>query len=151
MSPASHLERAPDDAAARYVLEDQVGFLLRQVGQRHATLFLDHFGDALTPTQWASLCKLHERGPLSQNLLGRLTSMDIATIKGVIDRLTKRGLTRVRADKADGRLRLVELTTDGRKLVEDCLPLAVRVTEATLAPLSRGERHALLKILRKLR
>jgi len=31
---------------------------------------------------------LTETGPCSQNLLGRLTAMDVATIKGVIDRLT---------------------------------------------------------------
>jgi MarR family transcriptional regulator, lower aerobic nicotinate degradation pathway regulator len=151
MSPDPRPKTSPDDETTRYILEDQVGFLLRQVGQRHATLFLDHFGDALTPTQWASLVKLHERGPLSQNLLGRLTSMDIATIKGVIDRLTKRGLTRVRPDQADGRLRLVELTAEGRELVQDKLPLAVGVTEATLAPLSAAERRTLLKLLRKLR
>jgi DNA-binding MarR family transcriptional regulator len=140
-----------ETSSSGYVLEHQVGFLLRQVGQRHGALFLDHFGDSLTPTQWASLVKLHERGPLSQNLLGRSTSMDIATIKGVIDRMTKRGLTKVRADEADGRLRLVELTAEGRKLVEALLPLAIRVTEATLAPLSRKERETLMKLLRKLR
>ena len=42
---------------------------------------------------WAVLAKLTETGPCAQNVLGRLTAMDVATIKGVIDRLTARGLT----------------------------------------------------------
>ena len=76
-----------------YILEEQIGFILRQVWQRHATIFSREIGINLTPTQWAALAKLNETGPCSQNLLGRLTAMDVATIKGVIDRLSARGLT----------------------------------------------------------
>lgn len=36
---------------AAYVLEDQVGFILRQVQQRHASIFVSHFSNDLTPTQ----------------------------------------------------------------------------------------------------
>src|SRR5882762_2867235 len=86
-----------------YVLEEQIGFILRQVWQRHATIFAREIGINLTPTQWAALAKLTETGPCSQNQLGRLTAMDVATIKGVIDRLTARGLTETSADPEDGR------------------------------------------------
>lgn len=140
-------ETGPDGA---YVLDEQVGFILRKAGQRHAGLFLERFGDTLTATQWASMVKLHEKGPLSQNLLGRLTAMDVATIKGVIDRLTKRGLTEIRADATDGRRRLIGLTAKGRELVESALPLAFDVTEATLAPLDAGERETFLGLLKRL-
>jgi MarR family transcriptional regulator, lower aerobic nicotinate degradation pathway regulator len=73
-----------------YILDEQIGFILRQVWQRHATIFAKEIGINLTPTQWAALAKLTETGPCSQNQLGRLTAMDVATIKGVIDRLTAR-------------------------------------------------------------
>jgi len=86
-----------------YVLEEQIGFILRQVWQRHATIFAREIGINLTPTQWAALAKLTETGPCSQNQLGRLTAMDVATIKGVIDRLTARGLTETSPDPEDGR------------------------------------------------
>src|SRR3954467_7619767 len=75
-----------------YILDEQIGFILRQVWQRHATIFAKEIGINLTAAQWAALAKLTETGPCSQNLLGRLTAMDVATIKGVIDRLTARGL-----------------------------------------------------------
>jgi hypothetical protein len=54
------------------------------------TIFAKEIGINLTPTQWAALAKLTETGPCSQNQLGRLAAMDVATIKGVIDRLTAR-------------------------------------------------------------
>ena len=105
-----------------YVLEDQIGFILRQVWQRHATIFAREIGINLTPTQWAALAKLTETGPCSQNHLGRLTAMDVATIKGVIDRLTARGLTETSADPEDGRRLLVSLTRAGQQLAEKAAP-----------------------------
>ncbi|WP_235981478.1 MarR family winged helix-turn-helix transcriptional regulator [Methylobrevis albus] len=134
-----------------YRLEEQVGFILRQVGQRHAALFLERFGDVMTPTQWASMVKLEEKGPLSQNLLGRLTAMDVATIKGVIDRLTRRGLTEVKPDATDGRRRLVALTDLGREIVRAHLQPAFAVSEETLAPLDADERETFIQLLKKLR
>ena len=97
------------------MLEEQVGFILRQVWQRHATIFAREIGINLTPTQWAALAKLTETGPCSQNQLGRLTAMDVATIKGVIDRLTARGLTETSPDPEDGRRLLVSLTRAGQQ------------------------------------
>ena len=77
---------------AGYVLEENVGFILRQVTQRHLALFSATMVHDLTPTQFSALLKLHEQGSCSQNQLGRLTSMDNPTIKGVVDRLMRRGL-----------------------------------------------------------
>src|ERR1700675_588001 len=102
-----------------YVLEEQIGFILRQVWQRHATIFAREIGINLTPTQWAALSKLTETGPCSQNHLGRLTAMDVATIKGVIDRLTARGLTETGPDPEDGRRLLVRLTRAGQQMAEN--------------------------------
>ncbi len=140
-------ERSPDPA---YVLDEQVGFLLRQVNQRHVVLFAQRVGQDITPMQWAALAKLHEKGPLSQNLLGRLTAMDVATVKGVVDRLTKRGLTEVRPDCTDGRRLLVGLSSKGRRLVQVLSPLALAVSDDTLALLTSAERTQFLRLLKKL-
>jgi len=134
-----------------YILEEQIGFILRQVWQRHATIFAREIGNNLTPTQWAALSKLTETGPCSQNQLGRLTAMDIATIKGVIDRLTARGLTETSPDPEDGRRLLVSLTRGGQQLAEKAVPNAVAITKETLAPLDVKEREILIELLSKLR
>jgi len=133
-----------------YRLDDQIGFVLRQAQQRHATLFASLMLEGLTPTQWAALAKLAEIGPTSQTHLGRLTAMDAATIKGVIDRLTARGLTQATMDAEDARRRLIELTPEGADLYRRAEPVAQEITQATLAPLSPEEREALLILLRRL-
>ena len=134
-----------------YVLDDQIGFILRQVWQRHAMIFAREIGINLTPTQWAALAKLQETGPCSQNQLGRLTAMDVATIKGVIDRLTARGLTETSQDPEDGRRLLVSLTRAGQQLAEKLAPNAIAISRETLAPLDARERELLMAMLNKLR
>lgn len=134
-----------------YVLDDQIGFMLRQVWQRHATIFAKEIGINLTPTQWAALAKLTETGPCSQNQLGRLTAMDVATIKGVIDRLTARGLTETSPDPDDGRRLLVSLTRAGQALAEKAAPHALAISKETLAPLDAKERETFIALLSKLR
>ncbi len=118
-----------------YRLDDQVGFVLRQAQQRHTTLFAARMIEGLTPTQWAALAKLAELGPCSQNRLGRLTAMDAATIKGVIDRLGMRGLTRAVPDAEDARRRVIELTPLGAEVYARGEPVADAITAETLAPL----------------
>jgi MarR family transcriptional regulator, lower aerobic nicotinate degradation pathway regulator len=136
--------------AEEYILDEQIGFVLRLTQQRHTTIFASLMIEGLTPTQWAALAKLKEIGPSSQNLLGRLTAMDGATIKGVIDRLTKRGFTSTKPDPADGRRLLVALTGRGEALYERAKLIARHITEQTLAPLNASERAELLALLAKL-
>jgi DNA-binding MarR family transcriptional regulator len=134
-----------------YVLDEQIGFLLRQVWQRHAAIFAREIGINLTSPQWAALSKLAETGPCSQNQLGRLTAMDVATIKGVIDRLTARGLTETSPDPEDGRRLIVSLARAGQQLVEKAAPNALAISRETLAPLDAKEREMLVALLSKLR
>ena len=136
--------------AMQYILDEQVGFVLRQAQQRHAALFAGMMVDGLTPTQWAALAKLWECGAQSQNQLGRLTSMDGATIKGVIDRLSARGLTASRPDPEDSRRLLIELTEEGADVFRRAAPVAQEISERTLAPLTKVEREILVELLRRI-
>ena len=145
------LKRNVKPSRPSYVLDEQIGFILRQVSQRHATIFARDIGADLTPTQWAALAKLAEAGPCSQNQLGRLTAMDVATIKGVIDRLTARGLTETSADPEDGRRLRVSLTRAGQQLAEKVASNALAISRETLAPLDARERETLVALLSKLR
>ncbi len=142
-----------DDPAAepgKYVLDDQVGFLMRVAMQRHTAIFMSRMTSGLTQTQFAALAKLFEVGPCSQNHLGRLIYLDAATIKGVVDRLCLRGLVTAMADPNDRRRRAVALTERGRSATEEATKVAAEITTATLAPLSPEERKAVVKLLKKL-
>src|SRR5215472_837603 len=151
MAKTALLKKSIRPSRPPYILDEQIGFILRQVWQRHAAIFARDIGINLTPTQWAALAKLTETGPCSQNQLGRLTAMDVATIKGVIDRLTARRLTETSSDPEDGRRLLVSLTRAGQQLAEKTAPNALAISRETLAPLDTMEREALFALLNKLR
>ena len=76
--------------------------------------------------------------------------MDAATIKGVIDRLTKRGVTATTTDPADARRLLVALTAEGMAIYLRAESMAKRITAATLEPLSAVERELFIALLRRL-
>lgn len=132
-----------------YILDEQIGFILRLVNQRHIGIFGIEIPN-LTPTQFAVLAKLNELGAMSQNELGRATAMDAATIKGVVDRLAKRDLVFTSASTKDKRRLLVDLTEAGREIYRRAVPKAHELTRKTLAPLSAAERRKLQELLRKL-
>lgn len=137
--------------AEEYVLERQVGHLLRRAHQRHAALFQERIGSAaLTPMQWAALFSLVQHGPTTQNKLGRLTAMDPATIQGVVRRLVGRGLVVRSADPSDRRTRLLAATEAGHALATATLPIAREISDATLAPLDEAERALFLKLLTRM-
>jgi MarR family transcriptional regulator, lower aerobic nicotinate degradation pathway regulator len=137
---------------SQYVVEDQVGHLLRRAHQRATAIFLAELGEefAVTPTQYAALVKLHDLGAISQNRLGRLTAMDPATIQGVVKRLEERRLIDRSGDPEDRRRTTLCLSEAGEALVVAMIPNGVRVSEATLAPLDAEERRMFLALLRRL-
>jgi DNA-binding MarR family transcriptional regulator len=135
-----------------YLLEEQVGHILRRVHQRASALFASGIGPSqLTPTQFASLVKIMDEGSVSQNQLGRLTAMDPATMQGVVGRLLNRGLVTRRGDPGDRRRTLFGLTEAGRQTVAEAIPNGARITRDTLAPLTNDERKTFLRLLKKLR
>lgn len=134
----------------RYVLDEQVGFLVRIAMQRHTSIFTANMIESLTQTQFAAMAKLLEVGPCSQNHLGRLIFLDAATIKGVVDRLRVRGFVTALADPKDRRRRAVAFTDRGRKVTQAAIVVAAEITATTLAPLTKEERRTLVKLLSKL-
>jgi DNA-binding MarR family transcriptional regulator len=134
----------------RYVLDDQVGFLLRVALQRHTAIFTTRTIEGLTQTQFAALAKLAEVGPCSQNHLGRLIYLDAATIKGVVDRLSARGFLTALNDPNDRRRRAVALTERGRQVTQAAQLVAAEITAATLTALTEEERRLVTRLLKRL-
>ena len=129
------------DATIPYALDAQVGYLLRLASQRHSVLFQIHVPDGITPTQFSALIRIAEAGAVSQNQLGRLAAMDVATIKG---------LAKSHADPVDKRRMMIALTPQGIALIDALKDAGTTITDATLAPLSAEERNTFLELLKKL-
>ena len=141
----------PDPAkGSRYVLDEQVGFLMRVAMQRHTAIFMSRMVDGLTQTQFAALAKLLEVGPCSQNHLGRLIYLDGATIKGVVDRLRARRFVTSQGDPQDKRRRAIALSEAGRRVAEVAVVVAAEITAETLAPLTQEEQRTVQRLLKKL-
>jgi MarR family transcriptional regulator, lower aerobic nicotinate degradation pathway regulator len=132
-----------------YRLDDQIGYVLRRVTQRHLAIFSDAIPE-VTTTQFAVLARLAEVGPQSQNHLGRATAMDAATIKGVVDRLAKLDLVATSADPDDRRRLTVSLTVTGAELFRSRTETALAISDQTLAPLTEAERLTLMALLSRL-
>jgi DNA-binding MarR family transcriptional regulator len=146
--PEAVPEAQPQDP---YVLEEQIGHLLRRAHQRATAVFQETMGEVgLTPTQYAALVKIGDVGEISQNHLGRLTAMDPATSQGVIRRLEGHGLIALRPDPADRRRTLLSLSPAGKRILDPAIARGRAVTRATLAPLDDDEQARLLSLLKKL-
>ena len=135
--------------AKAYRLDDQIGYVLRRVTQRHLAIFAAAIPE-VTTTQFAVLARLAEIGPQSQNHLGRETAMDAATIKGVVDRLAKLGLVATNSDPADRRRLTVSLTAAGETLFAHHVPTALSVSADTVSPLTPDEARLLKDLLLRL-
>ncbi|MCQ2002641.1 MarR family winged helix-turn-helix transcriptional regulator [Rhizobium sp. NRK18] len=133
-----------------YRLEDQIGYLLRLANQRHTSIFQEHFPERLTATQFSAMARLADVGPCSQNQLGRLTAMDVATIKGVVDRLKAKELVAITASESDRRRSLISLTYKGQTLLDALYQTGFEVSRLTLAPLSAEESRTLVTLLAKI-
>ena len=135
---------------AQYRLDNQIGYILRLASQRHASIFQNKTINKLTPTQYSALIRIAEVKQCSQNHLGRLTSMDVSTIKGVIDRLHARGLVALNSDPDDRRRSLITLTQTAEDLLDQLYAIGHSITQNTLKPLSKAEQKQLISLLSKI-
>lgn len=144
-------DQKPTAPPGLYVLEEQIGHVLRRAHQRATAIFLNKIGEPqLTPTQWAALVKLRDTDGASQNHLGRLTAMDPATIQGVIRRLVDRNLIERAGDPRDRRRQVLRLTPAGTALVDRLSANALEVSRAILDPLSAQDRAEFLRLAKAL-
>jgi len=138
------------DIGETYRLDEQVGYLMRLANQRHSVLFQAVAPADLTPTQFAAFMKLAELGECSQNELGRQTAMDVATIKGVVERLRKKGLVDVSSDPNDKRRAVLSISEEHAGLIPGLMEAGQKISDLTLSPLTSAEQKSFLKLLKKL-
>ena len=101
---------------------------------------LQQVGTDMTPVQFAALAAAAQRPGIDQATLSELIGYDRATIGGVIDRLESRGWLARSASRSDRWLKLVRITSAGRKALARALPAVKAVQETLLEPLGVVER-----------
>jgi MarR family 2-MHQ and catechol resistance regulon transcriptional repressor len=136
----------PDVAAAvrAYVKLMRAG---RAVSARIAERLAER---GVTPTQLGVLEAILHKGPLTQRALGRLVLTSPGNMTDVIDKLERRGLVARCKVEGDRRAVNVDLTAEGRALIEGIFPGHARDIAAAMAGLPRKELSELSVLLRKL-
>ncbi len=127
------------------------GFLIRRLHQIHVAMFLDECSDSyITPVQFSTLSALVAKSKLDQGSLGALVGIDRTNIADVVARLEKRGWVRRVVNPLDRRMKLVSITTKGKKFVQNHMEGMMRAQERFIDPLSIRERELLMKLLKKM-
>ena len=93
---------------------------------------------------------LLHKGPLPVNTVGPMVWLTPGSISVAVDRLVKKGLVSRQDDAEDRRVRHVELTPKGRALIKRGFGEHAAAMENITGVLSKNERLALLRLLKKL-
>ena len=104
----------------------------------------------LGASDFAVLEALLHKGALPVNAIGRKLLLTSGSITTCVDRLARRGLVTRRDDPDDRRVRHVELTPDGRALIEAAFARHAADLDAVVQALTGEERSTLVALLRKL-
>ena len=142
-------ERPELDVRPMQVLS-RVSRLSRHLDRGRSRAFAAHGLEGWEFDVLTALCRAGAPYRLSPGRLLRETLVTSGTMTNRVDRLADRGLVRRLPDPADRRGVLVELTADGRRLVDSALDALLEHERALLAGLGPDEQARLASLLRVL-
>ena len=128
------------------------GHLIRRLSQQSNQVFQDEMkriGADVTSVQFASMQAIELHGEMEQSQIAQSIHYDKATIGGVINRLEKRGWVERKSNPKDRRAKLVTLTKEGRKALEEITPVVKALQDQVVANLSDDERELFIKLAQK--
>lgn len=131
---------------------DKPGHLARRFQQIAVATFHAEVEDAgydLTPVQYAALGTVATHAGIDQATLAGLIAHDRMTITGVVDRLEQKGLVVRQANSRDRRVRVLQITDAGRRVLRGIEPAVEAAQRAMLRGLTRDEASEFLRLLRK--
>jgi MarR family transcriptional regulator, organic hydroperoxide resistance regulator len=108
-----------------YRLTEAFPYLLNRVGVRMGELFsrrLEGYGATLPI--YRVMAALWEKGDQRLGELSEVTSIELSTLSRLVGAMTQKGLVSRRRPDANARTVKINLTTKGRTLVEELIPLA---------------------------
>jgi MarR family transcriptional regulator, organic hydroperoxide resistance regulator len=108
-----------------YRLSDAFPYLLNRVGVRMGELFsrrLEPYG--VTLPMYRVMATLWEEGNRRLGELSHITSIELSTLSRLVGGMMRKGLVSRKRPNANARTVEINLTTKGRMLVEELIPLA---------------------------
>ena len=124
--------------------------LLHRAGQLAEDIFSRSIGDlGITARQYVVLSVVDGLEDPSQTTLCQSTGIDRSTLADIVRRLVGRGLLTRRRTRSDARMYAVRITSEGKSVLEQALPIAEKVDAAVLKSLTASERETFNSLLQK--
>jgi DNA-binding MarR family transcriptional regulator len=123
------------------------GHLLRCAQQTHTAYWAEIVDGLMTGPQYAVLYVVERQPGINQRALGELAALDSSTTTDIVNRLVARGCVTRGKDPADGRGRILTLTHDAIRQLQDVHPRVELVQQRLLDPLSRLARAGFVQDL----
>jgi MarR family 2-MHQ and catechol resistance regulon transcriptional repressor len=114
----------------------------------HARRHIESLG--LGESDFSVLEALLHKGPLPVNLIGRKVLLTSGSMTSAVDRLERQGLVERRKRPEDRRVRLVQLTPKGRRLIAEAFPEHERAMGLAASGLGERDRATLIRLLKRL-
>jgi DNA-binding MarR family transcriptional regulator len=140
------------DGSDTLVLESFVPFRLSVLANRLtrsvARVYSQRF--RLTAPEWRTMAVLGRYGPMTANNVVDRTAMDKVRVSRAVAKLLAAGYITRRADPEDRRRAILDLTSSGKAVYRQIVPLVLAVEEELLAELDGEERGTFQRVLEKL-
>lgn len=134
-----------------YDFQHAPGHLIRRAQQFAVAVFMEETADFdVTPVQFAMLNALMDAPGADQVTLAARVAFDPATSGSVIGRLEVKGWIRREADVHDRRRKLLWVTPEGERAVQQMKKAVVKAQARILGPLTAAEREQIVRLLGKL-
>jgi DNA-binding MarR family transcriptional regulator len=133
----------------KYELEDSSGYLIYMINQSMYGFFKQKLDseDVNVVEAWIMLQILNGLKTVSE--LTSVLKVDMALIHRHCDRLRKKGLITRKVDEHDKRIKILDLTEEGRKLKLRISQYSKEVNRRALSVLDEKERQQLYQLLMK--
>lgn len=107
-------------------------------------------GIKVTPSQFAVMKKLYDRGSLTVSTVAEDLQVSLSAVTALVDRLCQAGLVTRHRDELDRRMVNLELTGEGRRLTKKCDSIRYEVVSKYIGHLDDADLLQLIRINKKL-
>ena len=127
------------------------GHLIRRIHQISMAIFADECAAlGLTSVQFAALSAIRDNPGVDATRLSSLIAFDRSTLGDVLERLETKGWVLRSASPHDKRIKLLQISPAGSKVLDEVQPDVQRVQQRLLAPLPPADRIEMMRMLAQL-
>jgi DNA-binding MarR family transcriptional regulator len=128
--------------------EESIGYYIGRMYRKmvqHISVQLRPFD--ITTEQFSALFQLYKSDEINQKELANRTSKDQPTTTRILDALERKGLIEKKMCKTDRRAYLICLTTKGRLLMDEAIPVEHQALEQVFAGVAPEQMEQLKQLL----